>query len=107
MLNDVLSRVGDQIHANKIAKGWKVTTAEDWKDAEKILSALMLINTELAEAAEAVREDNLEEFAEELADVMIRTIGLAHGMGIELGDAIERKMAKNTQRAQRHGGKRI
>ncbi|HQU89859.1 MAG TPA: MazG nucleotide pyrophosphohydrolase domain-containing protein [Denitromonas sp.] len=107
MLNDVLDAVGKDIHANKLAKGWKVTTAEDWKDPNEILSALMLITTEVAEAAEEVRNDDRENFAEELADVMILTIGLAHGMGINLGDAIEAKMAKNRERSYHHGGKRV
>jgi NTP pyrophosphatase (non-canonical NTP hydrolase) len=107
MLNKLLNNIGDEIHANKISKGWKITTMDDWENPSEILSVLMLINTELAEAAEAVRHDDIENFKEELADVMIRTIGLAHGMGIRLGDAIEVKMRKNRKREYHHGGKRI
>lgn len=107
MLNDLLNSVGDEIHAYKIAHGWKVTTMDDWNNPDIILSVLMQVTTEVAEAAEAVRYDDVENFKEELADVAIRVIGLAHGMGINLGDAITEKMEYNKTRPLKHGGKRI
>lgn len=106
-LTVMLGRIGDEIHANKIAHGWKITGPEDWKDQHEVPAVLMLVTTEVAEAMEAFRHDDQANFAEELADVMIRTIGLSHGLGIDLGAAIEAKMAKNRARAYRHGGKRI
>ena len=107
MLSAGLAVIGDAIHANKIAHGWKVTRPEDWQDQHEVLAVLMLVVTEIAEAAEAFRHDDKANFAEELADVMIRTIGLAHGLEIDLGAAIEAKMAKNQGREYKHGGKRI
>ena len=44
---------------------------------------------------------------EELADVIIRTIGLAHGMDIDLEDQVMIKMEKNRAREIKHGNKRI
>lgn len=106
-LSASLTRIGDEIHANKLAHGWKITGPDDWKDLHEVPAVLMLVTTEVAEAMEAFREDDQSHFAEELADVMIRTIGLAHGLGINLGAEIEAKMEKNRTRAYKHGGKRI
>ena len=106
-LSKVLDVIGDEIHHNKINKGWKITAREDWKDQHEIPAVLMLITTEVAEAMEAFRKDDQVNFAEELADIVIRTIGLAHGMGIDLGLEIEAKMEKNRGRLYQHGGKRI
>lgn len=106
-LTELLGHIGDEIHANNVAHGWKITGPEDWKDQHEVPAVLMLITTEVAEAMEAFRHDDQANFAEELADVMIRTIGLSHGLGIDLAAAIEDKMAKNRTRAYKHGGKRI
>lgn len=106
-LTALLGRIGGEIHANKIAHGWKVTGPEDWSDQHEVPAVLMLIVTEVAEAMEAFRKNDQSNFREELADVMIRTIGLAHGLGIDLGAEIEAKMAKNRTREYKHGGKRI
>lgn len=102
-----LAKIGAEIHANKIAHGWKITTQDDWKDQHEVPAVLMLVVTEVAEAMEAFRVDDKDNFAEELADVVIRTIGLAHGLGINLSGAILAKMEKNRARAYRHGGKRL
>lgn len=90
-LSKVLNDIGGDIQSNKIVKGWKITKLEDWEDKHEIPAVLMLITTEIAEAMEAFRKNDKVNFAEELADVMIRTIGLAHGMGIDLGAEIEAK----------------
>lgn len=70
-----------------------------------ILSALMLITTELAEAAEAVRKDDRANFAEELADTMIRLLDLCAAEGINIEAHIMDKMRKNMKRPQKHGKK--
>ena len=105
--SDWLSQVADEIHTNKLRHGWKVTTSEDWKHPYEIPGVLMLIVSEVAEALEAFRKDDRENFEEELADVVIRTIGLAHGMGIDLKAAILAKVEKNRHREHKHGGKRV
>ena len=68
-----------------------------------IAKRLMLIVSELGEALEALRNDDRENFAEELADVAIRLGDLCGGIGIDLESAIEKKMEKNRKRRYKHG----
>src|SRR5882724_9078950 len=76
--------------------------------ARHILSLLMLVTTEVAEAAEAVRRgDPKEEFAEELADVCFRVFDLAKALDLDLEGAVLRKMDKNRTRPWKHGGKLV
>ena len=63
----------------------------------------MLITTEVAEAAEAVRLEDGDNFCEELADVCIRVFDLAGGLGINLEHEIAKKMAFNRNREPLHG----
>lgn len=107
VIPDWLSQVGDEIHANKLRHGWKVTTSEDWEDQHEIPAVLALIHSEVSEALEAFRKNNKANFQEELADIGIRLIGLSHGMGIDLKAAILAKVEKNRTREHRHGGKRV
>lgn len=66
---------------------------------------LMLIVTELAEACQALRKDNKKQFAEELADTVIRVADLAGGRNIDLEKEILKKIEKNKKRKFRHGKK--
>lgn len=81
------------------------TLGKHGQDARHILSWLMLITTEVAEAAEAVRKGDKENFGEELADVCIRIFDTAEALGVNLQRHILEKMSKNRQREVRHGGK--
>src|SRR5690606_31764717 len=49
-----------------------------------IATRLMLIVSELSEALEALRHEDKESFAEELADVAIRLADLCGGLNIDL-----------------------
>lgn len=100
----------------------------------QVMSKLMLIVTEVAEAAEVYRagkyfpslsdcymlnsegeyvlyDDSIEPPAKpegagsELADVIIRMLDLAKTLNIDLGVEIARKMRYNAIRPERHGGK--
>lgn len=82
------------------------------KEADLVLSKLMLVVSELAEAAEAVRMADAQgaidreekgNFAEEMADALIRMYDLCGNLGIDLGLWVEKKMAKNTGRPYKHG----
>jgi NTP pyrophosphatase (non-canonical NTP hydrolase) len=106
-LDAALTDIGAEILRHKRTHGWKVTGPGDWANDREIPSVLMLITTEVAEAMEAFRADDLENFVEELADIVLRTVGLAHGMQIDLAAASIAKMAKNRHRPLKHGGKRL
>jgi NTP pyrophosphatase (non-canonical NTP hydrolase) len=79
------------------------------------MELMMLIVTEVAEMAEAYRKDRNtrsaylapggkpEGVASELADVVIRCLDYAGRYGIDIGYAIQDKLAYNATRAHRHG----
>lgn len=64
---------------------------------------LMLIVGEVAEAQEALRHNDEQNFREELADVAIRLADLCGGLGIDLEAEIHKKMEKNKERPYKHG----
>lgn len=63
----------------------------------------MLIVTELAEAMEAHRVQDQENFKEEIADSFIRLLDLCGGLGIDIEAEIEKKSSKNKTRPYKHG----
>jgi NTP pyrophosphatase (non-canonical NTP hydrolase) len=92
-------------------------------DHNAVLAKLMLVVTELAEAAEEVRDDKWtpyymggelpdpatakpEGFITEMADAVIRIFHLAGLLGLDLEGAIREKMAYNETRSHRHGGRK-
>lgn len=102
-LNDLAKEV------NKInsANGWAVPVPGDWSQPYKVPTMLALIHTEVSEATEGFRENDKENFIEEMADVVIRVLDLTGGLGMDLDKAILQKLEKNKKRAYKHGGKRI
>lgn len=81
---------------------------------EAIPEKLCLIHSEISEALEEYRLGTIEDrtgypdgkpegFASELADAVIRIGDLAQALGIELEDAIRKKMAYNRTRPYKHG----
>ena len=104
-------------HENAVEKGFW----EDWNlyDAQEINlnniskikcdynnalgNRLMLIVSELAEAQDALRKGDWENFKEELADVAIRLGDLCGGLNIDLGAEVLKKMERNKQRPYKHG----
>lgn len=84
---------------------YKPTFGVAGQDTRHILSWLMLITTEVAEAAEAARKGNLQNFEEELADVVIRLLDTAYALEVNLEAAVLAKMNKNEGRSHMHGGK--
>lgn len=74
-----------------------------WDQERNIGEALMLIVTELAEAMEAYRKQDQENFREELADTFIRLLDLCGGLDIDIEEEIARKSAKNKLRPYKHG----
>jgi len=89
------------------ANGWNVLKPAEWNDTYKVPGILALMHSEVSEALEAFRANDQANFAEELADVIIRTLDCAAGLGIDIDAEINRKLEKNRNRAFRHGGKRV
>lgn len=89
------------------ANGWDVLTPDDWPDVRKVITLLALVTTEVAEAIEAVREDDRTNFAEEMADTVIRCLDICGGLGIDLDAEVRANLAKNRTRGYRHGGKGV
>ena len=74
-----------------------------WDEKRNTGEALMLIVTELAEAMEAHRKQDHENFREELADTFIRLFDMCGGMGINIEEEIIIKSEKNKARPYKHG----
>jgi NTP pyrophosphatase (non-canonical NTP hydrolase) len=94
----------------------------DWRERKKFETCwenvplkLMLVVTELSEAMEAYRKLNIatgievwgepgvmENFEEELADVAIRLFDLCGSLGIDLEEAMKKKMKANEKRPIKH-----
>jgi len=93
-----LGELVTRAHANAVNKGF-------WDSDVKqtVAGGLMVIVTELGEACEADRIGDRENFAEELADVIIRVADLCGGLGIDIEKAVEQKMCKNEGRPRLHG----
>lgn len=118
-----LNELAMAIHQNAKTKGW-------WDDERQFPEIVALIHSEVSEALEEYRNgrDPNEVYAShgdsmvcsppcasglkpegipiELADVIIRILDYAGRVGIDMDDAVERKMRYNATRPHRHGGKR-
>lgn len=121
-----IAQIQAAVHANAIAKkfwsSYPETTYEDPYTGEAIrvyvlsvdqlLSKLMLITTEVAEAAEDVRTGAMrtvmsdsgkpEGLPSELADIVIRVMDVCGGLGIDLDEEIRLKVAYNRRRPAMH-----
>lgn len=83
-------------HENAVNKGF-------WDKPREFGTMIALIHSELSEALEAHRQGNMDEVAEELADVFIRMGDLCGGLNIDIETAILKKMEKNRSRPRLHG----
>lgn len=83
-------------------------TAKDkgfWDKPRPTSELLMLIVSELAEALEADRHGDKENFKEEIADTFIRLVDLCGGLKIDLESEVIKKMRVNEKRPRLHGKK--
>jgi len=96
----------EQIYAANVKAGWfrdPITRRNIKRDP---MVMLMLIVTEVAEAAEGYRKDKLDDhlidrpaIEVELADVLVRVFELAGYLDLQLGKSFVRKILYNAQRA--------
>jgi NTP pyrophosphatase (non-canonical NTP hydrolase) len=91
-----LNELSQLCHKIAVEKGF-------WEGGRNRGEALMLIVTELAEAMEAYRLRDEENFREEIADSFIRLLDLCGGLDIDIEDEIYKKSLKNKGRPYKHG----
>ena len=70
---------------------------------EVLAIKVALIHSEATEALEALRKEDYVNFAEELADIIIRVLDTAGHMQIDIEKEVLNKMAKNNNRPHKHG----
>ncbi len=83
-------------HQTAVEKGF-------WDQSRNIGEALMLIVTELAEAMEAYRQEDQDNFKEEIADTFIRLFDLCGGLNLDIEKEILKKDDINKKRPYKHG----
>ena len=108
----MFDELAEQLHETAVEKGfWRVV---DDSTAEQtdifITKQLMMIVSEAVEVMEAIRKDKgEEEIADEMADILIRTLDLYAGLvengytRVSLDYAFEKKTNINKSRAEKHG----
>jgi NTP pyrophosphatase (non-canonical NTP hydrolase) len=98
--------LSEELHANAVDKGF---WPEDVDDIF-ITKQLMMIVSEAVEVMEAIRKDKgEEEIADEMADILIRTLDLYAGLvengytRVSLDYAVTKKTRFNSERPKKHG----
>lgn len=76
-------------------------------DDAAVVKKLLLIHSEVSEATEEFRRGNTTTTAVELADVLIRTLDLMHGMGFDPERLVAEKMEYNRTRPYKNGGGKL
>lgn len=102
-----LQQLSHRIRQINKTNGWNVAEDGDWYDQYKIPGILALIHSEVSEALEEFREVKRDNFLEELADVVIRTLDCAGAFTNDFDAIVDAKLAKNEKRGWRHGGKKV
>jgi NTP pyrophosphatase (non-canonical NTP hydrolase) len=130
---EILNTLRDEIVSNNIAKGFRAQMFEGLTPeqiespiGQKLAASIYAANLhgETSELWEAFRDGKLHEpcdkaakleaaglpvlscAEEEIADVIIRALDTAEGLGIDVAKAVFVKMAYNATRPALHGGKK-
>jgi len=99
-----LNNLAKNIYAWAEGKGFTTPTSlTTVLERDYTLGKLMLVVTELSEAAEAVRSNSFVNFKEEIADAVIRLLDISGAFSIDLETEIVTKMDFNEIRPVKHG----
>ena len=101
---DELAQWIRQVNADN---GWNVTESSDWNAQYKIPAVLALIHSEVSEALEAFREQDINNFKEEMADIVIRVLDCVAAFESNFHKVLCDKIEYNRTREFRHGGKML
>ena len=108
MIYNSLDTMSKDIHSTAVEKGFWPDKVDDIF----ITKQLMMIVSEAVEVMEAIRKDKgKQEVADEMADIVIRTLDLYQGLvdngyvDQELQIALNNKTSFNKSRPERHGVK--
>jgi NTP pyrophosphatase (non-canonical NTP hydrolase) len=108
MIYNSLDTVAKDIHTTAVEKGFWPDKVDDIFIAKQ----MMMIVSEVVEAMEAIRKNKgKQEVADEMADIIIRTLDLYQGLvdngyvDQELQVALNNKTSFNKSRPERHGVK--
>jgi len=88
-----------------IVTAWAISKGFNWTK-DDVDTMLLRIHSEVSEASEAMRDDKIEDFAEELADIFIRLVNLCEVYSIDLEQEVIKKHSKNMKRPNLHGRKK-
>ena len=101
-----LDEMADHLHQVATEKGFWPEKVDDIF----ITKQLMMVVSEAVEVMEAIRKDKgRQEVADEMADIVIRTLDLYAGLvengytDISLDKALDNKVSFNKERPERHG----
>ncbi|MEM2129097.1 MAG: MazG nucleotide pyrophosphohydrolase domain-containing protein [Candidatus Bathyarchaeia archaeon] len=89
----------------QIITEWAIKKGFKWTKND-VNTMLLRIHSEVSEASEAIRDQNFEGFAEELADIFIRLVNLCEVQGVNLEKEVITKYNKNLDRPYLHGRKK-
>lgn len=91
-----ISELQEKIHQNAIDKGF-------WEYERPLHELLSLVCAEVFEAIEAAKNMDMENFAEELADICMVTMDIAESQKIDIEKEIIKKYNFNKSRPYKHG----
>ena len=100
--------IGEIGHETSMEKGFlrgAPTTISDERDARMVLSYLALIHSEVSEAVEEARKEDVMAMGHELADVILRVTQLCYTLQIPLDTMVQAKLEYNKTRPYKHGDK--
>lgn len=86
-------------------KFYTPTSLNTQRERDLMLGKLMLVVSEIAEASEAVRKKDVNNFKEEIADAFIRLMDITAATNTNIEAEIIKKMFINLHRPKRHGKK--